>query len=432
MKTITQQSYLLLCFLFVASVFTACTKEDTCENGLSGDNCDIIEFSPSDDIQALLQTALITVEDGQTIYLKAGNYVFTSTLSIEGKKNVTIKGDGQEQTILSFAGQTAGAEALKANDMEQFLMHDFKIEDSAGDAIKVKDSDGVSFINLSTVWTGEANEENGAYGLYPVSSTHVLIDNCYVRGASDAGIYVGQTEHVIVRNSTVEENVAGIEIENCNYADVYNNTATRNTGGVLIFDMPNLPLKNGVQCRVFDNNIYQNDYRNFAPEGNIVGSVPSGTGIMIMTSKQVEVFNNEITNNNVMGIGIVSYLVLEFFDDNLSYSDDEYVPYVDNINIHNNAFSRTTTYPEFQNTIGVLLQNLYAQGDMPDIIYDGIFNPDLADVENKGICIAGNGDATFANVDAENFFQNQSYDMLPHSCPQDPLPEVPVNPPTTK
>jgi len=67
---------------------------------------------------------------------------------------------------------------------------------------------------------------------------------------------------------------------------------------------------------------------------------------------------------------------------------------------------------------------------MPDIIYDGIFNPDLADVENKGICIAGNGDATFANVDAEGFFLNQSYDMLPHSCSPDGLPEVSVNAPT--
>ena len=103
MKKLTQQSYLLLCFLFVASVFTACTKEEACENGLAGDNCDIIEITVSDDVQEVLQTALITVEDGQTIYLKAGNYVFTSTLSIEGKKNVTIKGDGIDQTILSLS-----------------------------------------------------------------------------------------------------------------------------------------------------------------------------------------------------------------------------------------------------------------------------------------------------------------------------------------
>jgi len=33
-------------------------------------------------------------------------------------------------------------------------------------------------------------------------------------------------------------NVAGIEIENCTDADVYENISTNNTGGVLVFDLP--------------------------------------------------------------------------------------------------------------------------------------------------------------------------------------------------
>jgi parallel beta-helix repeat protein len=47
-----------------------------------------------------------------------------------------------------------------------------------------------------------------------VQSTNVLIDKCSVSGTSDSGIYVGQSQHVVVRNNTVFDNVAGIEIDN--------------------------------------------------------------------------------------------------------------------------------------------------------------------------------------------------------------------------
>ncbi len=99
-------------------------------------------------------------------------------------------------------------------------------------------SDQISFVNLRVEWTGGPNPKNGAYGVYPVSSTNVLIDRVTVKGASDAGIYVGQSKNIIVRNSRAEFNVAGIEIENSMNADVFDNVSTHNAGGILIFDLP--------------------------------------------------------------------------------------------------------------------------------------------------------------------------------------------------
>ena len=64
---------------------------------------------------------------------------------------------------------------------------------------------------------------------------NVLIENCTAIGASDAGIYVGQSNRIIVRNSIAHQNVAGIEIENSLNADVFDNVATGNTGGILVF-----------------------------------------------------------------------------------------------------------------------------------------------------------------------------------------------------
>ena len=50
----------------------------------------------------------------------------------------------------------------------------------------------------------------------------MLIDSCIAIGASDAGIYVGQSERIKVINSEAKFNVAGIEIENSYFAEVTN------------------------------------------------------------------------------------------------------------------------------------------------------------------------------------------------------------------
>ena len=109
--------------------------------------------------------------------------------------------------------------------------------------------------------------ENGAYGIYPVQCTNVLVEGSQVRGSSDAGIYVGQSKNIIVRNNKVWENVAGIEIENSFGADVYDNEATNNTGGILVFSLPEMPVKNGRDARVFRNKIHGNNHPNFGLEG---------------------------------------------------------------------------------------------------------------------------------------------------------------------
>ena len=92
-------------------------------------------------------------------------------------------------------------------------------------------------------------------GFIPCFCTDVVIEDCTAVGASDAGIYVGQSENIIVRQQHGEKNVAGIEIENSTRADVYDNLATDNSGGILVFTMPDLPTKEGRLCRVFQQQI---------------------------------------------------------------------------------------------------------------------------------------------------------------------------------
>ncbi|MCG8416104.1 MAG: right-handed parallel beta-helix repeat-containing protein, partial [Pseudomonadales bacterium] len=237
----------------ISALVTACSEQAPPEPELS--------FEES------LQQQLIQAQPGDVIEIPAGTHELTRGLSLT-VDGVTIRGEGMESSILSFANQAQGAEGLLVN-ADDFVIEDLAIEDTVGDALKINESNNVTIRNVRTEWTGGALTTNGAYGIYPVQSSNILIDGAVAIGASDAGIYVGQSTQIIVRNSRAEYNVAGIEIENSTFADVHDNIATNNTGGILVFDLPNLPVQGGRNTRVFNNQIVNNNTGNFAPEGNI-------------------------------------------------------------------------------------------------------------------------------------------------------------------
>jgi hypothetical protein len=79
-----------------------------------------------------------------------------------------------------------------------------------------------------------------------------------VTGAKDAAIYVGQSADIVVRRSEVHDNVTGIEIENSTNALVEENHAHHNTGGILVFLLPNNPSKVGSDTKVLRNRVVSN------------------------------------------------------------------------------------------------------------------------------------------------------------------------------
>ena len=317
---------------------------------------------PSPSANDEIQEALILAEPGDTVFLSKGIYKLDHGLSLD-VNDVSIIGEGMYETVLDFSNQKSGAQGLLITS-DNVLMQDFAIENAKGDAIKSKGVKNISFIKVRTEWTNGPDSKNGAYGLYPVESIGVLIDGCVAIGASDAGVYVGQSEQIIVRNTRAEFNVAGIEIENSYYADVYNNIATNNTGGILVFDLPNLPKQGGKFVRIFQNKSFNNNTDNFAPEGNIVGLVPSGTGLIIMANRSVEVFNNFFDNNQTVHIAVVA--------GELESGDENYDPYPKSVQIHNNEYLNVGKNPDIsRGDLSPILIDI-AQGDMPDIIWDGL------------------------------------------------------------
>ena len=367
-------------FLFLATLFVSASLSSAVQL-----------IKPSENSYLDIQEALILAEPGDIIRLSAGIFTLEDSLSLD-VPGVQIEGEGMGQTILDFSNQLSGAQGLSVTS-DNVTLQDFAIQNAKGDAIKVKGVTNIKFLRVKTEWTNGPSSENGAYGLYPVESKNVLIDGCVAIGASDAGIYVGQSQNIIVRNSRAEFNVAGIEIENSYFADVYNNTATNNTGGILVFDLPGLPQQGGHHVRVFNNRSVGNNTDNFAPEGNIVGEVPRGTGIIIQANSDVEIFNNEIGENDTVNIAVVTY--------GNDTDDKTYYPHPKSIQIHGNTFGPTGYNPDTSK--GELAKILFdlSGGDMPDIFWDGLLpftQLIFGQPENEKMVVANNGNATLLAI----------------------------------
>lgn len=316
-------------------------------------------IAPGDGAQERLQEALILAEPGDEIVLEEGRYVLTDGLSLD-VDYVTVRGAGMDASVLDFTTQQGAGEGLLVTS-DNVTLRDFAVENAKGDGIKSKGADQIVYHALRVEWTNGPDASNGAYGIYPVEASNILVQDSYVRGASDAGIYVGQSEDIIVRRNRVVENVAGIEVENSNRAEVTENLATKNTGGILVFDLPGLPKVGGGQVLVARNAVIDNNTGNFAPKGNIVASVPAGTGVMVMANKGVQVLDNALVNNSTSHVMLIAYTQ--------AFEDERYEPRPIDVVVRGNIYGSGGNAPDFEG--GGLLAGALG-GALPPVLTDGL------------------------------------------------------------
>lgn len=416
------------------------------------ENC--IEI-PAGDSLALLE-AVNDLKPNTTVILGAGTYKLDQTVSIITEGTHLI-GQGIDDSILDFGPMTTTGDGVSVMGVDNFLVQDLTVLDSVKDGIRVEASDGVVFRRIRTTWTNEGDKNNGAYGIYPVKSENVLVEDSFAENASDAGLYVGQCQWAIVRNNVVRGNVAGLEIENTQYADVYGNLAEDNTGGIVVFDLPGNPIV-GRDVRVRDNIIRGNNRKNFAPMG-VVKDIPAGTGTFAMASRRVEITNNTYENNKTIDIAVINGLLIDdkpstwrletagligewedlnlpvgvrevMDEDNNPTGDYEEVAGTignyrsDEVVVSGNTHSGSGKAPDqdvlFGSIIGGIFQN---ELPVPSIIYENIGESSF-DLEAEGgisndhhVCAGGNVDSDFAVARLlEGKFKRYSDDFGPFNC----------------
>jgi parallel beta-helix repeat protein len=388
--------------MVAGSLLAGCAKE-----------APVVQSKQDGDYQKQLMERLIDAKPGDVIEIPAGKFQFDRSLSLRAS-GVTLRGAGMDKTILSFKGQKSGAEGLLVNASD-FTLENLAIEDSKGDGLKVIEGGNITVRGVRVEWTGGPRTTNGAYGIYPVKTHDTLIENCVVIGASDAGIYVGQSRNIVMRGNRVEFNVAGIEVENSIDADVYGNTATNNTGGILVFNMPNI-TQPGHSTRVHGNKVFKNNTGNFAAKGAAVASVPAGSGVVINSNDKVEIFDNDISDNDTANVIVSSYWSTGYM--NKYGVAKAYDPYPEQIYIYGNRFTGGGSSPDGLDlkTLKVAMYGL--GGHLPDILWDGYVNKDRK-VDGKAvgpeICI-DNGAAHVLNADGPGGYKNPVDDAAPFKC----------------
>ncbi|WP_420628045.1 parallel beta-helix domain-containing protein [Candidatus Leptofilum sp.] len=271
-----------------------------------------------------VQTAVDRARPGDIIEIPYGIYHERVVVDIN---NITLRGipnEAGEWPIFDGEGKLTEAVIASGNN---FTVGNLHVRNYTDNGVLVEGVTGVHFHDIFA-------ENVGTYGVYPVRSTDVLIERVEVTGVDDAGVYAGQCENVIVRDSVVYGNVLGIELENTINGEIYSNHAYDNTVGIFVVLLPQLTSKISANTLVYDNIVEDNNHENFAPPGAIAGIAPSGVGILLLATDNAEVYNNEIRNNKTTGVAVFSLTSTGAFDTN----EVDVGPLPENNWVHDNIY----------------------------------------------------------------------------------------------
>ncbi|NKI18059.1 hypothetical protein HCU74_11655 [Spongiibacter sp. KMU-166] len=369
-----------------SSSSTPPVEDDIVDNG-GGDNGDqggtpplpagrtfIIETGPNATAEML--SAMIGARPGDTIEFGKGYFELTAGIQIASTENILVKGQGMNETILSFKNSSS-QEGFLATTVRGITVQDLTVLDPPGDAFKLQGVDHGTLRRVRAFWSSGRKLENedtvtaanyreklqvactdparhnpnnpnpsetdttspdytvsiksGRYGIYPVNSQNILVDGAESIGASDAGIYVGQTDNAIIRNSRAAFNVFGFEIENVRGGEYVDNLSECNTGGFLVYDLDGL-TRYGSRTRMYRNHARNNNTYNFAEPGSLVANIPRGTGMLTLGYDKIDIFENTFENHGTAGIVHTSYKLLG------APGDRRLDMYSEGVHIFNNTF----------------------------------------------------------------------------------------------
>src|SRR5690349_2249763 len=341
-------------------------------------------ITPGENATADMEVAMTLASVGDVIQFECGYFDLATTLQLINTEDIRIKGCGKDRTVLSFARNNL-PEGILAVNVGGLVVEDLTVLDTSGNGIEMRGVYNATLRRVRAMWSSNGgrtspdritadnfddenfkrlhvactdpatqdpdapenaggdttspdytvSDKSGRYGIYPVSSDYVLIEDTESVGASDAGIYVGQTNRAIIRNSRAAYNVFGFEIENVQGGEYDRNVAECNTGGFLIYDLDNL-RQYGDRSRMHGNVSRMNNTYNFTA-GGFVANVPPGSGMITLSYDRIDIFNNDFRDNNTGGIIHASY---ELFPEGAGRPEEKRIDwYSEGVHIFRNTFA---------------------------------------------------------------------------------------------
>ncbi|TNE58203.1 MAG: cytochrome-c peroxidase [Alphaproteobacteria bacterium] len=299
-----------------------------------------------------IQAAVKAAKAGDVIAVYPGTY--HETVYID-KSSITMTGVVREGRYPTLDGEKKLNDAFLYSG-DNITIENFKIINYKGNG--VMGQAGNNFVIRNNLI-----HDAGVYGIFPEFGKNGLVEHNVLSGIEDAAIYIGMSDNVDVRHNKVYDNVAGIEIENSRHALVEGNYAYNNTGGILVFITPGLPIKTTYDVIVRDNFVLDNNHENFGAPGSIVSGIPAGTGILVMAADDVVIENNIIAGNDNAGL-----IVTDISSVTNVASDPESEPNPDRVRILENVMFNNGNNP-IGELKALMLTQLETKG--PDIVDTG-------------------------------------------------------------
>ncbi|MEJ1242271.1 parallel beta-helix domain-containing protein [Chryseolinea sp. T2] len=243
-----------------------------------------------------IQEAVGKAVSGDLIRIYPG--VYNETVYID-KDNISLQGVIENGEWPTLDGKKTMNDAILYSG-NGTLIENMKITNYKGNGIMGQAGNNYVIRNNWIV-------DTGVYGIFPQFGKNGIVERNILTGIEDAAIYIGMCDNIDVRFNEVYGNVAGIEIENSRHALVEYNYTHDNTGGILAFLTPGLPIKTCFDVIIRNNYVYNNNTKNFGAVGSTVSHIPPGTGILVMAADDITIENNIITGNDNAGITITDY-----------------------------------------------------------------------------------------------------------------------------
>lgn len=243
-----------------------------------------------------IQKAVEKAVPGTTIKVMPGTYHETVYIDKDGIRLIGVIEKGKRPT-LDGKGELNDAILYSGNNV---VVENFKITAYKGNGIMSQAGNNWEIRNNLII-------DTGVYGIFPQLGQNGVVEHNIVSGIEDAAIYVGMSDNVHVAYNDVFDSVAGIEIENSRHAIVESNRVYNNTGGILAFITPGLPIKTTYDVIIRNNFVISNNHPNFGAPGSTVAGIPAGTGILVMAADDVVIEGNIIRGNKNAGIVITDH-----------------------------------------------------------------------------------------------------------------------------
>ncbi len=308
-----------------------------------------------------IQNAHDAASIGDKLLIASGTYNEDVEVTTAGIQFVGCGGAANDRPVIEPGGGSGTNRGFNALGVDDLVFQSLTPNNWDGDGIFVTGVDPFTPSNNVTFRDIVADGQiNSRYIIFPAFMDGVVVELNNVFNCDDAALYVGKSANIVTRWNTSRYNVAGIEIENCDNAETYNNHSLFNAAGMLVFlDSTLLPRSND-NNHTFHNLVNSNNTVNFAPSG-FVANLSQGTGVLLISPSNNTFGYNDVRDNQAIGVTLIDQAGVNVFAGD-PWPEADGVPgdvCTDNTLDHNTSLGTNGSVPDPGIGFGITLAAVY-------------------------------------------------------------------------